>query len=247
MEVFAQIQITSVLITFARVGTALMFLPGFGEMRIPARHRLVLGMILAAGLSPAVPVVLPDTSALLTILLAREALIGLYLGAGARILFSALQTLGAIVSNISSLSNALAAGDTGYEGSTAVTSFLTMAGLALIFATDAHHIMLRGVFTSYEIIPAGWTPLGDLASQIVRLAGQSLYIATMIGAPFFVLAVLLNLGLGLANKVMPQMPVFFVAGPLMITLGLGLLMLTAPAMMQHFIDNFAEFFMTLGR
>lgn len=247
VELFYQTQITAVLIAFARIGTALMFMPGFGEMRIPGRHRLALGMILSLGLMPAIPVTPPDQGITLALLLAREALIGLYIGVGARIVFSALQALGAVISNVSSLSNALAAGDTGYEGSTAVTSLLTMAGVALIFVTDTHHIMLRGLFASYEVIPAGWLPLGDLAGQIARLATRSLYIAALIGAPFFVLAILLNLGLGLANRVMQGMPVFFVAGPAMIFLGLGLLLLAAPAMLMQFSAIFADFFTTLGR
>lgn len=247
MEVFVQAQVTAALIAFARIGTAMMFLPGFGEMRVPGRHRLGLAMILSLAMMPAIPVVLPDTTATLALLLAREALVGLYLGAGARILFSALQSLGALIANVSSLSNALAAGDTGYEGSTAITSLLTVTGIALIFATDTHHLMLRGLFASYDVLPAGWLPLGDLAGQIARLATRSFYIAALIGAPFFVLAVLLNLGLGLANRVMPQMPVFFVAGPLMIVLGLGLLMLAAPAILTQFSASFAEFFIDFGR
>ena len=247
MELFFQTQVTAVLIAFARIGTALMFLPGLGEMRIPARHRLALGVILSLGLIPAIPVTPPDQTAQLALLLAREGLIGLYIGVGARILFSALQALGAFIANVTSLSSALAAGDTGYEGSTAITSLLTMAGIALLFATDAHHLMLRGLFHSYELIPPGWLPLGDLAGQVARLVARSFYIAALMGAPFFLLAVLLNLGLGLANRVMPSMPVFFVAGPVNIALGLGLLMLIAPAILVWFSDDFGSFFLELRR
>lgn len=245
MELLVQTQIAAVLIAFARIGTALIFLPGLGEMRIPGRHRLALGLILSLGLMPAIPVTPPEQTAQLALLLAREALIGLYIGAGARILFAALQALGAFIANVTSLSSALAAGDTGYEGSTAITSLLTMAGLALLFATDSHHLMLRGLFLSYELIPAGWLPLSDLTGQIARLVARSFYIAALMGAPFFLLAVVLNLGLGLANRVMPSMPVFFVAGPVNIALGLGLLMLASPAIIAWFSDDFARFFLEL--
>ena len=245
MELIVQTQITAVLIAFARIGTALIFLPGFGEMRIPGRHRLALGLILSLGLMPAIPVTPPDHSAELALLLAREALIGLYIGLGARILFSALQALGAFIANVTSLSSALAAGDTGYEGSTAITSLLTMAGIALLFATDGHHLILRGLFLSYEIIPPGWLPLSDLVGQIARLVARSFYIAVLMGAPFFLLAIILNLGLGLANRVMPSMPVFFVAGPVNIALGLGLLLLASPAILAWFSDDFARFFLEL--
>ena len=224
-----------------------MFLPGFGELRIPGRHRLALGMLLAIAMAPMVPIVLPDQSIVLTVLLAKEALVGLYLGVGARILFAALHSLGAIVAQASSLSNALAAGDTSYEGSTTITSLLTVAGGALIFLTDVPHLMLRGLWASYEVMPAALVPLGDLAGAIARLAARSLYIAATLAAPFHVLAILLNLGLGLANRVMPAMPVFMVLGPLLILAGLGLFFYAQSAIFAHFITLFADFFMDYGR
>lgn len=240
-----EISVVGVLIAFARIGTALMFLPGFGEARVPARHRVALGLLISLGLLPLIPVTLPDTPLLLGLLLAREALVGLYIGAGARILFAALHSLGALISGVASLSNALAAGDPTYEGSSAIASLLTVAGVALIFVTDTHHLMLRGMLMSYETLPAVWLPMGDMAEQTVKLASKSLYLAVMIGAPFYVLGILFNLGLGLANRVMPAMPVFFVAGPATVMLGLGLLYFTAPAMLSGFTNLFAEFFLTL--
>ena len=240
-----EVQATAAMIAFARIGTAMMFLPGFGEARIPGRHRLALAMILSLGLMPLIPVVPPSQSTLLALLIAREALIGLYIGVGARILFTVTHSLGALIAFVSSFTNALSSGDTTYEGSTVVTSLLTIGGVALIFLTDTHHLMIKGLFVSYEAIPPTWTPLGDMSEQLVKLASKSLYITLMLGAPFVILGILLNLSLGLANRVMPGMPVFFVAGPAIIFLGLWLLTLTHGAIMSQFIDTFAEFFGTL--
>lgn len=244
---FFQLEVTTTLVAFARIGTALMFLPGFGEMRVPGRHRLALGLILAMAMAPLVPMVLPDKPVVLALLLGKEALIGLYLGLGGRILFAALHVLGTIVAQVSSLSNAMAAGDSSYEGSTAISSLLTVAGVALVFLTDLHHLMLRGLWASYEVMPPAWVPLGDLAEAVVKLAARSLYIAALLAAPFHIMAVVLNLGLGLANRVMPAMPVFMVLGPVLVMMGLFLFMLAQPALLSQFFDLFAEFFMDYGR
>ena len=40
-------------VIFARLGSALMFMPGFGEASVPVRHRLFFGLILSAALYPA--------------------------------------------------------------------------------------------------------------------------------------------------------------------------------------------------
>jgi flagellar biosynthetic protein FliR len=40
------------MLVFARIGTMVMLLPGFGEMSVPRRIRLVLALVLAAVLLP---------------------------------------------------------------------------------------------------------------------------------------------------------------------------------------------------
>lgn len=239
-----QAQAAAAIVVFARLGTALMFLPGFGDLAVPQRHRLALGMILSLGLMQAVPVVLPDTPVLLTVLLAQEALVGLYLGLGARLFFMALHYLGGLIAFVSSLTNALAQGNQDYQGSTVVTTLLMVGGTALLFATDSHHLMIRGLFLSYDALPPALVPLSDMAHELAKLATRSLYIAMLIGAPFFVLSVLMNLGLGLANRIMPNMPIFMVAGPATIMLGLGLLYFVHEPMLRYFLDQFADFFLT---
>jgi len=235
-------ELMTVLVIFARLGTALMFLPGFGETQIPARHRLSLGLLLSIALSATIPAIPPGQPALLGLLLAREALIGLYLGAGARVLFATLHMLGAVIAHVSSLSNAMAAGMTAYEGSSAVSALLMVAGVALIFATDSHHLILRGLFFSYQLMPANWIALDELALQMAKLVSRGFYLAALLGAPFFVAGILLNLGMGIANRVMPNMPILFVAGPALVMFGFLLLMLTQEALLGYFIDTFAQFF-----
>jgi flagellar biosynthetic protein FliR len=120
-----------------------------------------------------------------------------------------------------------------------------VAAGALIFLTDSHHLMLRGLAHSYDLLAAGWLPLGDLAGQMVQLAVKSLGVAALLGAPFFVFGVLYNLARGVANRVMPALPVFFVAGPATILVGLWLLWLSSEAILRNFADLFAAFFLTL--
>jgi flagellar biosynthetic protein FliR len=85
---------------------------------------------------------------------------------------------------------------------------------------------------------------GDLAEQIARAVASSFWIGVSITAPFYVMGLLLNLGLGLANKMMPTLPVFFVAVPVLIAAGLLVLALSGPALFSGFLDAFAEW---LGR
>ena len=124
-----------------------------------------------------------------------------------------------------------------------VATVLLMGAVTLIFVTDTHHLIIRALLSSYQVFPPGQIILGDLTNQILKVASHSLYIGTAIAAPFFVMGVILNLGMGLANRMMPQLPVFFVAAPLLIGAGLLILAIATPAMLDYFLEQFQEWLM----
>ncbi len=240
-------QVIGVGLVFARLGSAMAFLPGFGESSIPLRFRLLFALALSGALYPMVPLGPLAISAPLQLLpiLAIEITLGVWIGTTARILLSALQFAGYQIGLVSGLSNAFAP-DTGtFQGSTLIASALMMAGVALIFATNLHHLMIQALLMSYEVFPPGQILLGDLAQQTVRAVGKSFYIGLALTAPFYILGLLLNLGMGLANRMMPSLPVFFVAAPVLIFAGLVVLVMAGPAMLDRMMDLLAEWFGTL--
>ncbi|SDF35020.1 flagellar biosynthetic protein FliR [Limimaricola pyoseonensis] len=228
-------------LVFARLGAAMMFLPGFGDNAIPARHRLLLALALSAALAPLAPVAGLAEAAppRLAAAFALEVTVGIWIGTTARILFSALQYAGYQVGMVAGLSNAFAPGTGTFEGSTLIAGVLLMAGTALIFVTDLHRLMIAALLDSYEIFPPGRIIWGDLAAQSVRAVAQSFYLGVSLAAPFYVLALVLNLGMGLANRAMPSLPVFFVAQPLLIAAGLIGLAASAGAMLTGMTDALA--------
>ena len=207
----------SFFVVFARIGTAMMFMPGFGEVQIPVRPRLSMAVLVSLSLLPLTPVssALPDSPVAAVALLATEVTVGLWIGLSARILLSALQFAGFQAGQVSGLANAFGPVFGSFEGATMVATVLLMGAVTLIFVTDTHHLIIRALLSSYQVFPPGQIILGDLTNQILKVASHSLYIGTAIAAPFFVMGVILNLGMGLANRMMPQLPVFFVAAPLL--------------------------------
>lgn len=239
--------IVGALLVFARFGTAAMFLPGIGETYVNPRSRLVFAAVLSLALYPATPVppVITSDTVMLVRLFGQEALIGLWIGMTARILFFALHFAGSLAGYSSGLANALAPSLGSFEGATAVSTALMVAAIALIFATDTHHVIIRALMFSYEMMPFGQPPmLGDLADQTARAVTASLRIGLSISAPFVVMSLMLNLGLGLANRAMPNMPVFFIAQSGLIACGLLVLAISSPAMLRNFITIFADWFGT---
>ena len=66
-----------------------------------------------------------------------------------------------------------------------------------------------------------------------------------IAAPFIIVGLLFSLGVGLVNRLMPQVQVFFIAMPMQIVLGFVVLMLTVSAGMMWFLGAFETELRTL--
>jgi flagellar biosynthetic protein FliR len=227
------------LLTFARIGTMVMLLPGVGELSVPARVRLTIALVLTAVLLPLhQKAYAVDLRALGPVLLmfAQEMLIGAVLGLTARLAISALQIAGSVVAQQLGLGFVTAVDPTQNQQGLLVGNFLTLLGVALIFAIDLHHLVIVALNDSYTLFQPGDIPLvGDMAQHITRVVTTAFRIGIQLSAPFLVFGLLFNLGLGVLSRLMPQMQVFFIGLPLSIMLGLLLLLLVIGAMMGTFV------------
>jgi flagellar biosynthetic protein FliR len=226
------------LLTFARVGTMVMLLPGIGEMNLPSRVRLAMALVLTAILFPAhQSAYAVDLKALgpVLVMLFQELIVGAVLGLTARLAISALQVAGLVVAQQLGLGFVTAIDPTQNQQGMLVGNFLTVLGVMLIFATDLHHLVIAALNDSYAIFRPGEMPLvGDVAQHITKVISTSFRIGIQLSAPFLVFGLLFNLGLGILSRLMPQMQVFFIGLPLSILLGLLLLLLVIGAMLGTF-------------
>lgn len=227
------------LLIFARVGTMVMLLPGIGELSLPSRVRLAIALVLTAILLPlhrTAYVIDLQTFGPVFLLLFQELLIGAVLGLTARLALSALQVAGTVVAQQLGLGFVTAVDPTQNQQGVMTGNFLTMLGVALIFATDLHHMVIAALHDSYRLFQPGEMPVvGDTAQLITRTVATAFKIGMQLSAPFLVFGLLFNVGLGLLARLMPQMQVFFIGLPLSILLGFALLIAVIGAMMGTFV------------
>jgi flagellar biosynthetic protein FliR len=228
------------LLTFARVGTMVMLMPGVGESNLPPRIRLTIALVLTAILLPAhQSAYTVDLTALgpVLVMLFQEIMIGLLLGLTARLAISALQTAGAVAAQQLGLGFVTAVDPTQNQQGLLVGNFLAVLGVTLVFATDMHHLVIAAMNDSYTLFKPGEMPLtGDMAQHITSVIATAFRIGIQLSAPFLAFGLLFNLGLGVLSRLMPQMQVFFIGLPLSILLGLLLTVLVLSTMMGTFID-----------
>jgi flagellar biosynthetic protein FliR len=229
-------------LVFARLGAAIMVLPGFGELTIPARIRLGFALALSVVLFPLVATAIPAAPASLyglAVLLIGEILIGIAIGLIARLLVSSLQVAGTIIGFNTGLGSAqLFDPNAGQQG--AITgAFLTTLGVTVLFTTNMHHLMIMALADSYTMFaPGAAIPVGDFSEMASRLVAQSFRIGFQIALPIVIVGTIIYVAMGLMARLMPQIQVFFIALPVQILVGFTILAITLGAGMMMFLDAF---------
>ena len=244
MSAFDDIALTG-FVVFCRVGACLMLMPGFSSARVPARIRLFI----ALGASLAVmPLAQADVARALTSagpaglprLVILEVCVGAAIGALARLCFLALETLAMAMSMATGLTVAFSPPLEGDEQLPTFAAFLMFGVTALFFIAGLHGEALRAILRSYASMPPG--SVFSTRAALSEVAGQlqaAFLVALQVASPFLIFAVVINLAFGLINKMVPQVPIYFVGVPFTLLGGLALLYATERPIVSIFIDNAA--------
>jgi len=229
---------------FCRVGAALMTLPGFGEIYVTPRSRLVLALVISFLMMPVIkPMLPPIPSGGLGLFLAitPEILIGLFIGGIGRMLQAILHIAGMIIAFQSSLAAAILFDATQGSQGSVIGNFMTIVGLTLLFAMDLHHVMLAGVAESYHVFEAAKFPItSDFAQLAAKTLSEGFLVALKISAPIIIVGLSAYLGAGIMSRLMPTMQVFFVMIPLQIYVGFIIVSFTLSAGMMWYLNHFKE-------
>ena len=230
------------MLVFARVGAMVMLLPGLGESNIPVRIKLAVAVLLTL-------VILPlhrqayqidmQSAAPLVVMMIHELIVGIVLGATARVTLSALQVGGAVIAQQMGLGFVTSVDPTQGQQGVLIGNFLTMLGVTLLFATDSHYLVIAALNDSYAVFsPGDLMPSGDIAALASRAFTAAFRLGMQLSAPFLVFGLVFNIGLGVLARLMPQMQVYFVGVPLSILAGFLIFSLVLVAMMSTFLNYF---------
>ena len=230
------------MLVFARVGAMVMLLPGFGESNIPVRIKLGIALLLTLIILPlhraAYQIDLTSMSSL-GVLMVHEIVIGIVLGATARVTLSALAVAGSVIAQQLGLGFVTAVDPTQGQQGLLIGNFLTILGMTLLFATDSHHLVIAALNESYRIFSPGEVmPSGDVAALATRAFATAFKIGMQLSAPFLVFGLVFNIGLGVLARLMPAMQVYFVGVPLSIMIGFLILGVVLAGMMGTYLDYF---------
>jgi flagellar biosynthesis protein FliR len=240
--------VVSSFLVFCRVGACLMVMPGFSSSRVPVQVRLFLVVSVSLAIAPLVAdspqlKLVGRSVSSLVLAIAAECILGLSIGFIGRAFFEALQFSATAIASYIGIGGISGLPVEGNEPSPALASFVMATATLLFFLADQHLDVIRALAGSYHVVPLGQV-VDSLVTleRVLKAISNAFVLALQVSGPFIIYTLAVNLLFGLANKMTPQIPVFFISLPFVIAGGLFLLFWTLPEALPVFRSGFVFFF-----
>ena len=232
----------------ARLGGVLVSSPLLGSRMFPARVRvhaaalIALVFTVAPGIS--VPGDVPQNVGMLFLMVLREAAIGMLLGMFVRLISSAAMMGGSIVGMQMGLAAAEALDPQSGHQVTLIGQVLGFVTLSAMFALDAHHLVIGALYHSFLVAPIGELTLGNAALVELQFAGAHLFeVAVGLAGPIITAVFVVNIGMALLARTMPQLNIFVIGFMLTISVAYFTMALN----MSGFVHAIEELQLDLAR
>lgn len=245
-------QLQTFLIVTSRIAGFVSAIPVFVSAQTPGRVKTSLVMVISLMLYPVMAGAVPrmDFSPVpFFLLILSEVLLGLLLGLVARLIFTAVE-FGATVIGYQMGFAAAEIFDPQSERQVALVSqFQNVFAIMIFLAINGHHIFLRAVVLSYDLLPPGQFDVsGEAVPFLMQLASHMFIIGVQFSAPVLAVLLLSGLILGILARVFPQLNVFLLSFPINIGAGLVVIALTldlAANLIRREFDTLPERIFTL--
>ncbi len=220
----------TVFLVSLRIGVLLMMSPVFtglnGLVTVRVLLTLMLSALLVSGMkiSPT-PVVLDLGPVMVAAMM--EVFVGATLAFGVMAAFGAFSVAGKILDIQSGFGMGSVYDPVTRAGAPVFATMLNMLAVVIFFSMDAHHAFLRGIaFSLQEVAPgAGFAALHPEA--VIRQFGLMFSLGVSLIVPVMLCLLLVEVGLAVVSRVLPQMNVFIVLIPVKLIAGIGLFALTS--------------------
>ena len=220
------------LLIFTRVSCFVFIVPFFSMSNTPARVRIGISffssMLLYTVLTPA-QAVLYDSMLEYTVIIMKEAAVGLLIGFGANICTSIVNFAGSIVDMETGLSMATLMDPATRENTSITGVFYQYIFMMLLVATGMYRYLFGALADTFTLIPVNGAVFrsDSLLQSMTDFLSDYIVIGFRIVLPVFCVVLLLNAILGVLAKVSPQMNMFSVGIQLKILVGLAVIFFTA--------------------
>lgn len=237
----------------ARILALLAAAPPFNNAGLTTRVRLVLGLAIAMAVSPALPAMpaIEPASGLGLLILAQQMIIGLAMGFALRLVFSAVDLAGMMISTQMGLGFATAYDPQSASQTPVVSEFIGLLALLMFLSIDGHLMVISTLVQSFTFLPVKLLAISEASWLNIASAGGIIFSAgVMLALPAVTALLITNVALGVLGRVAPQLNLIVIGFPVTILLGfialyVGMSYLAAPLqqLFEHGLRSMLGFFL----
>lgn len=225
--------IASFLWPLTRILGLLSVAPLFGNVTVPKRVKLGLGVMLAFIVAPAIPM-LPTIDPLSfsgVLMLMQQSLIGIAMGFTMRIVFACVELAGEMVGLSMGLGFATFFDPQTKGRSIAISQFLSLMMILMYLVLNVHLALLATLAESFSTLPISSVPINGRVFQEMALWGGKIFsTGVQLALPIVAALLIINVGLAVLARSAPQLNLFGIGFPVTLAVGFMMLAVVVPYM-----------------
>jgi len=206
----------------ARILALLSAAPPFNNRGVSVRVRLLLGLAITMAIAPTLPKIslIEPASGLGLLILAQQMVIGFAMGLALRLVFSAVDLAGTLISNEMGLGFATSYDPNSASQTPVISEFLGILALLLFMAINGHLMVIATLIQSFSVIPIGISSVASGSWLNIASAGGVIFSSGLfLALPIVVTLMITNMALGILGRVAPQLNLMAIGFPVTIALG----------------------------
>ncbi|GAA3290073.1 MULTISPECIES: flagellar biosynthetic protein FliR [Dactylosporangium] len=217
--------VIAILLASIRAGVWLALCPPFSNKGTPTTVKGLLSIAIALPLAPKLATQVPpeiSTGFLVTNAI-EQAAVGAALAFLTMLIFAATQIAGNLIDLVGGFTLAFALDPFSLQGNAVFGRFYGLITMAIMYATDAHQLILRGFTSSYTAIPLNGTMDMTHFTRLVTTGTAQMFLAGLqISAPLIGIMLAVDVALGLLTRAAPALNPFSFGYPAKIFLTLSI-------------------------
>jgi len=238
------------ILIFVRIAAFFVTLPLFSYRTIPMPFKIGFSFFLALVMFNAIDSTNIAFDDMYLLLLMKEIIVGLLIGLIAYIILSAVQVAGGFIDFQMGFAIANVVDPQTGAQSPLIGQYFYIIALLFLLSVDGHHLLIDGMYFSYEYIPLdSWIHFQNdsISDFIIETFNYMFVIAFQMSIPIVGCLFLVDVALGIIARTVPQLNVFVVGLPIKIFVSFVVLLVFLSLYITLTKNLFATMFNTTHR